>query len=43
MRDVARARKRQLGVEELLDSFDRLRSADSVDQSAAEMVRRQYI
>jgi putative ABC transport system ATP-binding protein len=36
-------RKRGLRVEELLDSFDRLRSADLVDQSAAEMVRRLYI
>jgi putative ABC transport system ATP-binding protein len=36
-------RKRQLRVEELLDSFDRLRSADLVDQSAAEMVRRLYV
>jgi putative tryptophan/tyrosine transport system ATP-binding protein len=35
--------KRQLRVEELLDSFDRLRSADLVDQSAAEMVRRLYV
>jgi len=36
-------RKRRLRVEELLASFDRLRSADLVDQSAAEMVRRLYI
>jgi ABC-type uncharacterized transport system ATPase component len=36
-------RKRQLRVEELLDSFDRLRSADLVDQPAAEMVRRLYV
>jgi putative ABC transport system ATP-binding protein len=40
---IGGARKRQLRVEELLDSFDRLRSADLVDQSAAEMVRRLYI
>ena len=40
---ISGARKRQLRVEELLDSFDRLRSADLVDQSAAEMVRRLYI
>ena len=35
--------KRRLRVEELLDGFDRLRSADLVDQSAAEMVRRLYL
>lgn len=40
---IGGARKRRLRVEELLDSFDRLRSADLVDQSAAEMVRRLYI
>jgi putative ABC transport system ATP-binding protein len=40
---IGGARKRQLRVDELLDSFDRLRSADLVDQSAAEMVRRLYI
>jgi putative tryptophan/tyrosine transport system ATP-binding protein len=40
---ISGARKRQLRVEELLASFDWLRSADSVDQSAAEMVRRLYI
>jgi putative ABC transport system ATP-binding protein len=40
---IGGARKRRLRVEELLDSFDRLRSADMVDQSAAEMVRRLYI
>jgi putative ABC transport system ATP-binding protein len=37
------ARKRQLRIEELLDSFERLRSADLVDASAAEMLRRLYI
>jgi len=36
-------RKKQLRVEELLDSFERLRSADLVDESAAEMVRRLYL
>jgi len=36
-------RKRQLRVEELLASFDRLRNADLVDESAAEMLRRLYI
>jgi putative ABC transport system ATP-binding protein len=36
-------RKRQLRVEELLDTFDRLRSGDLVDESAADMVRRLYV
>jgi putative ABC transport system ATP-binding protein len=40
---IGGSRKRQLRVEELLGSFERLRSADLVDQSAAEMVRRLYI
>ena len=40
---IGGARKRQLRVEELLDTFERLRSADLVDESAAEMVRRLYI
>ena len=40
---IGGARKRQLRVEELLDTFDRLRNADLVDESAAEMVRRLYI
>jgi putative ABC transport system ATP-binding protein len=40
---IGGARKRRLRVEELLDSFDRLRSADMVDQSAADMVRRLYL
>jgi len=40
---IGGARKRRLRVEELLDSFDRLRSADFVDESTAEMVRRLYI
>jgi putative ABC transport system ATP-binding protein len=40
---IGGARKRSLRVEELLQSFDRLRSADLVDQSAAEMIRRLYI
>jgi putative ABC transport system ATP-binding protein len=40
---IGGARKRQLRVEELLDSFDRIRNADLVDESAAEMVRRLYI
>jgi putative tryptophan/tyrosine transport system ATP-binding protein len=41
--NIGGARKRQLRVEELLDSFDRLRTADLVDQSSAEMLRRLYI
>jgi len=40
---IGGARKRQLRVEELLDSFDRLRSADTVDESTADMLRRLYI
>jgi putative ABC transport system ATP-binding protein len=43
VQSIGGTRKRQLRVDELLDSFDRLRSADLVDQSAAEMVRRLYI
>jgi putative tryptophan/tyrosine transport system ATP-binding protein len=41
--NIGGARKRQLRVEELLDTFERLRNADMVDESAAEMVRRLYI
>jgi putative ABC transport system ATP-binding protein len=40
---IGGARKRQLRVEEVLASFDRLRSADLVDESAAQMLRRLYI
>ena len=40
---IGGARKRQLRVEELLDSFERLRSADLVDQSSADMLGRLYI
>jgi putative ABC transport system ATP-binding protein len=40
---IGGARKRRLRVEDLLDIFDRLRSGDLVDESAAEMVRRLYI
>jgi putative ABC transport system ATP-binding protein len=40
---IAGARKKQLRVEGLRDIFERLRSADLVDESAAEMVRRLYI
>ena len=42
VQSIGGARKRQLRVEELLDSFERLRSADLVDQSSAEMLRRLY-
>jgi putative ABC transport system ATP-binding protein len=41
--NIGGARKLQLRVEELLAAFDRLRNADLVDQSTAEMVRRLYI
>ena len=40
---IGGARKRQLRVEELLDSFERLRSADLVDESSADMLRRLYV
>ena len=40
---IGGARKRRLRVEDLRDTFDRLRSGDLVDESAAEMVRRLYI
>jgi putative tryptophan/tyrosine transport system ATP-binding protein len=40
---IGGARKRQLRIEELLDSFERLRSADLVDQSSADMLRRLYV
>jgi putative ABC transport system ATP-binding protein len=40
---IGGARKRQLRIEELLDIFDRLRNADLVDESAADMLRRLYI
>jgi putative ABC transport system ATP-binding protein len=40
---IGGARKRQLRVDQLLDSFDRLRTADLVDESSAEMLRRLYI
>jgi putative ABC transport system ATP-binding protein len=40
---IGGARKRQLRVEDVLASFDRLRNADLVDESAAEMLRRLYI
>jgi putative tryptophan/tyrosine transport system ATP-binding protein len=40
---IGGARKRRLRVEDLYDAFDRLRSADLVDESTAEMVRRLYL
>ena len=43
VQSIGGARKRQLRVEELLDHFERLRSADLVDESSAEMLRRLYI
>ena len=41
--DIAGARKRRLRVEDLLDTFDRLRNSDLLDESAAEMLRREYV
>jgi putative ABC transport system ATP-binding protein len=41
--DLSGARKRRLRVEDLLDRFDRLRNADMLDESAAEMLRRTYV
>jgi putative ABC transport system ATP-binding protein len=43
VQSIGGARKRQLRVEELLDSFERLRSADLVDESTADMLRRLYL
>jgi putative ABC transport system ATP-binding protein len=40
---IGGARKKQLRVEDLREVFERLRSADQVDESAAEMMRRLYI
>ena len=40
---IGGTRKRQLRVEELADIFDRIRNADTVDESAADMLRRLYI
>ena len=41
--DIAGPRKRRLRVEDLLETFDQLRNADLLDQSAAEMLRRAYV
>jgi putative ABC transport system ATP-binding protein len=41
--DLSGPRKRRIRVEDLLDRFDRLRSADLLDESAAEMLRRTYV
>jgi putative ABC transport system ATP-binding protein len=40
---IGGAPKRQLRVEDLLASFDRIRNADLVDESAADMLRRLYV
>jgi putative ABC transport system ATP-binding protein len=40
---IGGARKRRLRVDDVHDAFDRLRSGDLVDESAAEMVRRLYL
>jgi putative ABC transport system ATP-binding protein len=41
--DLSGTRKRRIRVEDLLDRFDRLRNADMLDESAAEMLRRTYV
>jgi putative ABC transport system ATP-binding protein len=43
VQSIGGARKKQLRVEDLREVFERLRSADLVDESAAEMMRRLYI
>jgi putative ABC transport system ATP-binding protein len=40
--DIAGPRKRRLRVEDLLETFDQLRNAELLDESAAEMLRRAY-
>jgi putative tryptophan/tyrosine transport system ATP-binding protein len=40
---IGGAPKRQLRVDDLLASFDRIRNADLVDESAADMLRRLYV
>jgi putative ABC transport system ATP-binding protein len=41
--DIAGPRKRRLRVEDLLASFDQLRNADLLDESATEMLGRVYV
>jgi putative ABC transport system ATP-binding protein len=41
--DFAGARRERLRVQELLDRFDELRNAELLDDSAAELLRRQYV
>lgn len=43
MESIGGARKWRLRVDDPRDTFDRLRSADLVDESAAEMVPRLYL
>ena len=42
-REFAGPRRRRLHVQDLLDCFEQLRSADLLDASAAEMLRGQYV
>jgi putative ABC transport system ATP-binding protein len=41
--DFSGARKRRLDVNDLLDSFEQLRNAELLDESAAEMLAREYV
>ena len=41
--DFRGAEKRRLRVEDLLARFEAVRRADRLDESAAEMLRRQYV
>jgi putative ABC transport system ATP-binding protein len=41
--DFSGARKRRLRVDDLLDCFEEVRSAEMLDESAAEMLRRVYV
>lgn len=43
VRDFSGARKSRLRIDDLLDAFDQLRYADQLDQSAAEMLQRNYV
>ena len=41
--DFGGVRRERLKVQELLDRFDELRNTDLLDDSAAELLRRQYV
>ena len=43
VQDFSGTRKRRLRVQELLDCFEQVRNADLLDESAAEMLRAQYV